>query len=145
MAAHVLGVQPLSLPQKADLALEILGDYCRVRWHLLRDDLPAVVERLRATPRRLTPGDDSGERLVALTGLRLGKVVVRTLRVLPTDSRCLMRSLVLTSVLERRGIRTSLVMAVRPAPKFTAHAWIEYDGIPLLAPGDPGYEQLTRI
>ncbi len=53
----------------------------------------------------------------------------KTLRPLPFDSRCLARSLVLVSVLSRRGIDSVLVIGVAVEPKFTAHAWVESGGM----------------
>ena len=55
---------------------------------------------------------------------------------MPFDSRCLVRSLVLTSMLDRRGIRSRLVIGVSVEPSFSAHAWVECDGRPLLPPLD---------
>lgn len=71
--------------------------------------------------------------------------MVRTLTVLPADSRCLMRSLVLTGLLARRGISSSLIIGVRLEPEFAAHAWVEYGGEPLLPPGDPSLGRLTEL
>lgn len=80
-----------------------------------------------------------------LAGLRLGRAVSRTLRLLPTDSRCLMRSLVLTGLLARRGMSSTLIIGVRPEPEFTAHAWVEHAGEPLLPPGENSYGRLAEI
>ena len=56
-----------------------------------------------------------------------------------------MRSLVLTAVLERRGIASRFVIGVRGAgDDFLAHAWVEYDGLPLLPAGDD-FERLTEL
>src|SRR3954452_9184830 len=87
----------LVVPRKVSLAVEILLTYVRVRLLLWRHKrLPVVVEALRhprihrSRPRAVHP---------TLAAVRLGRAVTRTLPLLPTDSRCLMRSLVLTSVL----------------------------------------------
>lgn len=81
----------------------------------------------------------------AILGRKLGQAVVRTLSVLPTDSRCLMRSLVLTRMLARRGMDVRFVLAVRSGDEFKAHAWVERGGVPLLAPGDAGFERLLEL
>ena len=123
-------IKPIPRLEKLRLVLEILRDYVRVRWLLVRRDLPAVVAELRrANPVETDP------RLQAI-GLRLAHAVRRTLSPLPFDSRCLARSLVLTSVLSRRGIATTLVIGVAVEPSFAAHAWVESDGVPLLEPLD---------
>jgi hypothetical protein len=121
-------IKPISKLEKLSLVLEILRDYGRVRWLLARRALPAVVAELRgATPAATDP------QLQAI-GKRLGHVVQRTLSPLPFDSRCLARSLVLISVLSRRGIATTLVIGVAVEPSFAAHAWVESGGVPLLSP-----------
>jgi hypothetical protein len=79
------------------------------------------------------------------TALRLGGAVSRTLAHLPSDSRCLVSSLVLSRLLERRGIDASVVVAIRSDPGFSAHAWVEHRGRPLLRPGDLGYERLVEL
>ena len=76
---------------------------------------------------------------------RLGDAVMRTLALLPGDTRCLVRSLVLTRLLARRGIPAKLVIGARTAPSFLAHAWVEYDHSPVLPPGDGSFGRLTEI
>ena len=124
----------LSLIDKARLAIEIVAAYARVMWLLRRDRLPGAIARLRASPhsRRAVPA--AGDSLA--DGQRLGRAVVRTLAPLPRGSRCLTRSLVLLSLLARRGMAADLVIAVQPTadPSLDAHAWVEVDGSPLLAP-----------
>jgi hypothetical protein len=127
---------------KVGLALEILGTYGRVRWLLWRGDVVSTLERVRgpeteSTPRVAAGGDLPGERL--------GHAVNRTLRLLPTDSRCLMQSLVLTSLLARRRINSSVVIGVRPAPSFAAHAWVEERGQALLPSGQDHYRRLVEL
>ena len=95
--------------------------------------LPATVAALRARKRlgrrRPCPGVPRSSPGCAW------EAVARTLRLLPTDSRCLMRSLVLSALLARRGIDSSLVIGVRTAEAFGAHAWVEHEGRPLLPTG----------
>jgi hypothetical protein len=74
---------------------------------------------------------------------RLGRAVGKTLRLLPTDSRCLIRSLVLTRLLARRAIPNTIVIGVRKAPDFQAHAWVEHEGRPILPAGE--YTRLTEL
>ena len=121
------------------LAGEILATYARVRWSLRRHDLRTVLLGLRSPT--AAPGVDQP----VATGRRLGRAVGRTLALLPTDSRCLMQSLVLTKLLARRGIDTRLVIAVRPGERFAAHAWVEHDDEALLPAGAPAFEQLVTL
>ena len=75
----------------------------------------------------------------------LGNAVTRTLAVMPGDTRCLARSLVLTRLLARRGIPAKLVIGVRASPSFLAHAWVEHAGGPVLAPGDESFGRLVEL
>lgn len=133
----------LSRREKVALAGEIVATYVRIRYTLVRQpDLPRVLEvirRPRPEPRR-HPGRSPLE-----VGARLGNGVARTLALLPADSRCLMRSLVLVSLLSRRGVASNLVIGVCANDgRFDAHAWVEYEGRALLPPGE-GYARLTQL
>ena len=140
---------PLPAWRKAQLAGEVLTAYGKVRWWLPRHQLDDVVARLRQVASAHPPG--SGDVALVdpesaqLSGLRLGRAVSRTLRLLPTDSRCLVRSLVLTALLARRGLSSSLVIGVRSDPEFAAHAWVEHAGRPLLPPGEENFLRLVEL
>jgi hypothetical protein len=127
-------IKPLTPAEKTRLTIEILAAYASARFLLIRRGLPAAIETLRAI--EVMPGAPapSSERIAQAIGVRLGIAVCRVLSVLPTDSRCLVRSLVLTRLLARRGLPSALVIGVRPGPNFEAHAWIESGGVPLLSP-----------
>lgn len=129
----------MTVRERVTLAGEILRTYVGVRRSLRRHDLRQVLAELRVG----APPRADGEPVD--TGRRLGRAVRRTLGVLPTDSRCLMQSLVLTKVLARRGIDTRLVIAVRPGESFAAHAWVEHGDEPLLPAGAPAFEQLVTL
>lgn len=131
--------RPLPTSHKLRLVLEILGTYVRVRWSLLRTDFRTTLDRIN----RPSAATSSPERAAFVNGLRLGRAVSRTLVLLPTDSRCLVRSLVLTELLVRRGIDSTLVIGVRPHPGFEAHAWVECCGAPVLP--DQEYERLVEL
>jgi Transglutaminase-like superfamily len=128
--------------EKARLASELLGLYARARWRLRRDDLPTALESLR---RDLdgAPAPTAADAL--FVGRVLGSITTRSLSALPADGRCLVRSLVLTGLLSRRGIESKLVLAVHPGEELAAHAWVEYDGSALLEPGRPPLERLTEL
>jgi len=127
--------------EKVELGLEIVVAYGRARWWLWRTDLPRTVAALRPATQVDGVAPPETERV----GARLGWVVGKTLRRLPFDSRCLMRSLVLTSLLARRGIASSLVIAVQSEPEFGAHAWVESRGVPLLPPADSPFSRIIEI
>lgn len=131
----------LPLSQKVGLAQEIVRDYVRIRWWLRRRELPDIVATLKAQGGTDLRAD--GDEL--LTGIRLGRIVGKTLGALPADSRCLVRSLVLTSLLSRRKIASTLVIGVQAEPSFAAHAWVECAGLPLLSPGETEYGRLTEL
>ena len=129
--------------ERVAFALEVLGVYVRVRWLLLRRGTAPAVGILR---RGLLNPDTSGSVSTRVSlGIRAGRAVVRVLRLLPTDSRCLMRSLVLTRMLARRGVYAKVVIGVRPGPTFAAHAWVEVDGQPVLATDESEYHRLVEL
>jgi hypothetical protein len=133
----------LSAIDKGRLAIEIVADYARVMWLLRRESLPSAISALRA-PAPSGRGQSNGNAIG--DGRRLGRAVVRTLTPLPRGSRCLTQSLVLLSLLARRGMPADLVIAVQPGtnPSLDAHAWVEADGSALLAPADD-YGRLVTL
>jgi len=131
----------LTAREKAVLGVEIVRAYSRARWLLWRSDLPTTLTVLRADAG--VPVADQVE--AGRTGVRLGTAVGKTLRHLPFDSRCLMRSLVLTRLLARRGIETSFVIAVKPDSEFVAHAWVERNGVPLLEPAEDEFARIVEL
>jgi Transglutaminase-like superfamily len=132
---------PLSLRAKLRLVTEIVAAYGRVRWCLTRGTVPETVARIRARAPRSRAGAGAGPA----AAVRLARVVGRTLDPLPADSRCLMRSLVLTTLLSHRGIDSTLVIGARSVPDFAAHAWVEVDGGAVLPDGGGEYGRLVEI
>ena len=125
--------------EKIALVLEILRAYAAM-WRVLRlSDVLQMAARAREVPPRGRVADPLEHQVAR----RLGKVVGKTLAVLPTDSRCLIRSLVLLRVLTRRAIPGILVIGVRKQSGFEAHAWVEHDGEPILPAGE--YTRLTEV
>ncbi|HXA55259.1 MAG TPA: lasso peptide biosynthesis B2 protein [Solirubrobacteraceae bacterium] len=132
----------LGAPARTRLAGEVVAGYLSARRELRRAPIEQVIARLRADP-ALPPPRDTAEGLQEAR--RLGWVVARTLRLLPGDTRCLTRSLVLTRLLARRGIAARLVIGARPAPDFLAHAWVECEGEPVLSAGDGSFSRLVEL
>ena len=119
--------------------LEILAAYAAM-WRAL--NLPDVRE-MAARAREVDSRPYVPDPLEHQVARRLGRVVRRTLGILPTDSRCLIRSLVLLRILARRAIPGTLVIGVRKESEFEAHAWVEHQGEPILPAGD--YTRLTEL
>lgn len=119
--------------RKLRLALEVLWAYVVVRWSLRRRGVTTTLNSARHPARGVIALDGGNSRA---TAERLGVGVQKTLGVLPLDSRCLIRSLVLTRLLARRGLDSTVVFAARTKPEFMAHSWVEYRGRPLLPTGD---------
>jgi hypothetical protein len=130
------------LGEQAALGLEIVVAYVRARRELRRAPIEQVVERLRPAGPSEAPSPAAAEREEARS---LGWVVVRTLRFLPGDTRCLRRSLVLLQLLARRGIAARLVIGVRTRPDFLGHAWVECGGMPVLSPLDGSFGRLVEL
>jgi hypothetical protein len=118
--------------EKSKLAAEIIVTYAVTRWQMPRGDIRDVAAASRTslaeTPHRLPLGTRETWELAT----HLGRAVDRTLRVLPTDSRCLVQSLVLSRLLSARGISSTLVIGAHSRPEFAAHAWVEHAGLPVL-------------
>lgn len=131
----------MNLTGRARLASEIVIAYLRAQRELRRAPITDVVERLRSAPVAM-PASSAGELEEAL---RLGRAVSRTLALLPGDTRCLRRSLVLLQLLTRRGITARLVIAARSDPDFLAHAWVEHDGTPVLVPASDSFGRLVEL
>ncbi len=134
----MIAARPLSVTAKAALAGEIAVSYVRARWLLRREGLPRALERLRAVAPAATT-------VAGATDERLARAVERTLRRLPADSRCLMQSLVLTRLLARRGRQSRLVIGVSPTGDFSAHAWVERGGVPLLPAHERQFGRLAEL
>jgi hypothetical protein len=91
------------------------------------------------------PGERVPHEEARASALRLASAARRTLDLIPADSRCLMRSLVVTRLLARRGIDTKFVLAVTLDDGFGAHAWVEVDGKPVLEPASAPFERLAEL
>jgi len=131
----------LSQAERIRLAAEIVAAYAQARRALRRAPIASVVASLRSeSSPALPPAVGTLEE-----ARRLGRAVARTLALVPGDTRCLARSLVLTRLLARRGIPAKLVIGARTAPDFLAHAWVEHAGDPVLAPGDGSFGRLVEL
>jgi hypothetical protein len=134
-------LRPLRIRAKLLLASEVVRTYVQARRLLRRHDLPATVACLRDVRAKST----DGVTVERSTGYRLARAVTRTLPLLPTDTRCLMRSLVLLGLLARRNIPATLVIGVKQGPDFAAHAWIEADGRALLASHETTFSRVVEL
>jgi hypothetical protein len=131
----------LSRAERIRLATEIVAAYVQARRALRRAPIAAAVAGLRSESSPALALDAS----TLEESRRLGRAVARTLKLMPGDTRCLARSLVLTRMLAKRGIPAKLVIGARTAPDFLAHAWVEYDGRPVLTPGDGSFGRLVEL
>ena len=140
--------QPLALPAAGEvrlrhrllLAAEILAAYLPLARLVRANDVEVMVRvaRRRDRPTSNLPASDA-----RATAVRLGKMVERLLTVLPTDDRCLIRSLVVLRLLGQRGIPARLVIGVRAGSGFGAHAWVEHEGRPVLPAA--GFDRLLEL
>lgn len=114
---------------------EIVFAYARIRRLMEREALDGAVAEIsrQRAPFSAVGADAAETRAVAR---RLGTAIDRTLRVLPTDARCLSQSLVLLWLLAKRDIPATLVIGTQSDPQFLAHAWVEHEGRPVLPPLD---------
>jgi hypothetical protein len=130
----------LTPAQKARFAWEVVSTYVRARVWLRRYEIAEAVRLIRGGWKTQPP---TGSQL--LEAVRLARIVRRTLGALPADSRCLVRSLVLSALLARRGIEATLVIGVRSEPRFESHAWVECGGYALLPTGNGDYARLLEL
>jgi len=140
-------VRPVDLDRlrpipRARLVCEVVVTYLRVCWVMRADDAERAVDRLRGHPDAAAAMENHESDLLA--AWRLSRAVVKVLDRLPSDSRCLFRSLTLLTMLQRRQLAQTLVIAVRARP-FAAHAWIEVAGEAILPAAEPGYERLLEL
>jgi hypothetical protein len=133
-------LEPLGARQKLRLAAEVLATYPAMMRLVRGSDLPRMVAAARAVRASAPPVAPALEHEYAL---RLGVAVTRTLRLVPTDARCLVRSVVLTRMLSRRSIPSDLIVGVTSGQSFAAHAWVEHAHQPVLPPGQ--HERLLEL
>jgi hypothetical protein len=123
---------------KAALAVHILRRFISVRRRISREPLPALAASLGNVP--LTGADHE-------PAARLSRAVDRTLRFGPDRPTCLMRALVLYSLLREQGDPAVLAIGLpHGARNHTAHAWVEMDGADLgPRPGRGDHVALARF
>jgi Transglutaminase-like superfamily len=136
----------LPLRERERLATEIVRAYLLVRRTLREAPIESVLVTLRKSSSDASATTAASDTKGTLAeARRLGRAVSRLLRLLPGDTRCLVRSLVLIHMLTRRGVDVELVIGARSAPDFLAHAWVEYEGEPVLPPGDGSFGRLIEL
>ena len=127
------------LRKRISLTVEIVATFVVVRLTMREPDIRQTLARLRE-------GADAPPSEIDLeVAFSLAHAVSRVLAFVPRRSRCLVQSLVLTKLLARRGISSSLVIAVAPGPQLEAHAWVESGHVPLLRPATPEQGHLVRL
>lgn len=136
-------VRPRRPLERVRLVREIVAAYRQARQQLRRAPIESVVAVLRSEETAKPPPIPGPHMLEEAR--RLGWTVARTLKLMPGDTRCLARSLVLTRLLAQRGIPAKLVIGVQADPEFFAHAWVECDGEPVLSPGDGSFGRLVEL
>jgi hypothetical protein len=139
---------PMTWREKISLSTEVLAAYTSARWLLRRRPLPEAILLLRSHAGRPPSGvsTDSAQRNPAdlVVARRIGRVVTRILRILPTDGRCLVRSVTLAALLEKRAIDCGVVIGAQADSNFAAHAWVEVGDHPVLETNVSVFRPLWR-
>jgi hypothetical protein len=107
--------QNVGLTAIAELCLRIFG--LKRSWKMLLWVVPTIDDRREA--KEIVRG-----QLSAMIKARKKKLIL---------GKCLARSLVLWWQLRRRGLSANVVIGVRNKIDFRAHAWVEFEGVPLNA------------
>lgn len=95
------------------------------------------LRRLQALLQRPRPPTES--RLSLDEIVRIAALVNSAARWGPIPATCLTRSLLLGWLLQRRGVASQLRIGVRLVQgTFAAHAWVEYEGVPINDQPDVG-------
>lgn len=127
---------PLPLLAKVTLLLRVWSAAARVWFLLRRQPVGKVAARVGVL-------SDRSRQPIAL----LNRAVDRSLRVGSYQPRCLIRSLVLYSLLRSQGDAAELIIGMPVLPTSSdAHSWVELGGQdvgPL--PGSRGYAELARF
>lgn len=127
--------RPLSPLAKARLVLEVVRATPRARKAVAGGDARAALSVLR---------DDAPADGTPFPVEKLAHATRRVVPLVPGDSRCLVQSLVLSHLLARRGVASTLVIGVQPgADVLDAHAWVEVDGRALLP--RQGFPRLVEL
>lgn len=138
----------MPLTRRLRLAAEILTTYARSKRAMrgTKDVREAIARIRRESERGGVPSDRSAAQpLDVAAAVGLGRAVTRALTTLPLDDRCLAQSLVLTGLLARRRTPCTLVIGARPGADFGAHAWVEVEGVPVLATDAAQYPRLVEL
>lgn len=121
----------------ADLeGLEIRSLLLGARWACRRHALPLLHDGLLAQP--------SGGRPIA-SPFRVGaRIEALASQLLGADS-CLPQAVAAAAYFRRHGQPVELVVGVRRAGGFAAHAWVELAGMPVVGGAErPGYQPIWR-
>ena len=113
--------------ERADVALAITA-------------LPLVALALRCASfssvrRRLQPAV-ARSLASSVAPARTARLVAAAARRFPFEISCVPRALVLHWLLARRGVACELRIGVNKEDGFSAHAWVEAEGRPLMEPAD---------
>jgi hypothetical protein len=125
-------VGQLRTTDRIRVGLEVITNYPAM-WRAVRtNDLAHMVATARTTSHRVvTPPEQHAEMAE-----RVGGIVQSAMKVLPTDKRCLVTSLLTLRVLANRSIPGRLVIGVHGGEEFKAHAWVEHESRAVLPRGN---------
>jgi hypothetical protein len=143
-ALRARAARRLGVTEKIGLAAELVAAYVGVRVRVRRVPLASLLARLRSgvVDSGIPAGQAAAEHVQAV---RLGRAVRKALAHVPGDTRCLTQSLVLTTLLARRGIGSTMMLAAATGDEFRAHAWVEHGGVPVLPAEGPSFVRLVAL
>ncbi len=132
--------------ERAAVAGEIAHAYLGCRFALRRHGVAGALRWARAPATVTDPTERimQGPAVDIAAGARLASITARALQRVPTDTRCLIQSLVLVRLLANRGVHGQLALAVR-RHEAAAHAWVEVAGQAVSPPAADGFVQVSTL
>ena len=132
--------------ERAALAGEIVIAYVGCRFALRRHGVAGALRWARRPVAVTDPTDRimQGPSVDIAAGFRLASITARALQRVPTDTRCLIQSLVLVRLLANRGVHGQLALAVR-RHEAAAHAWVEVAGKAVSPVAPDGFVQVSTL
>jgi hypothetical protein len=118
------------LSKLAGLSLQDWRDLFAAQWALVVAQAAVWLRPRGSLVSSAVPGEPAGAGAVEPAVEALARAVDRAARFGPVRAKCLVRSIALARLIEKRGYEGAIVRVgvLRTVESFFAHAWVEYRG-----------------